>query len=81
LIIGYELQVRKLGIAACRFQTKIVAVHLNKRLTLPSDCIRSTILSHLRARTISTGMCCWRFSRILYMDNLPISTYRPQLAP
>jgi hypothetical protein len=81
LIIGSELQVRKIGIAACMFQTKIVAVHLNRRLTLPSDRSRSTILSHLRARTTSTGMCCWRFFRGLYMDNLSISTYRPKLAP
>jgi hypothetical protein len=79
LIIGYELQVRKIGIAAGGHPS--VFFHLRNMLTLPSEFIRSALLSNLRTCTLSTGLCCWWFLCGIYLDHLPISPHRPQLAP
>ena len=79
LIIGYELQVRKIGIAAGGYPS--VFFHLRNMLTLPSELIRSALLSNLRTCTLSTCLCCWWFLRGIYLDHLPLSPHRPQLAP
>jgi hypothetical protein len=79
LIIGYELQVRKIGISAGGYPS--ILFNRRNMLTSPSQRIGSTLLSNLRTCTISTGMCCWWFLRGIYLDHLSLSSHRPQLAP
>jgi hypothetical protein len=73
LIIGYELQVRKIGIAAGKSLGGVVGFQLGKLLIFHSDEVWPTILSNLRTRAISTGLCCWGFFRVIYLDNISLS--------
>jgi len=79
LIIGYELQVRKIGIAAG--ECPRAPTYLKRMLMLVSERIGSTLLSNLRACTISAGLCCGRILRRIHLDDLSLPTHRPQLAP
>ena len=71
MIIGYELQVKKVGEA--------VSVSLNRlglALTLPGGhSKRTTLLSHLPTRTLQTGLRRWRHTCSFYLDFHSISNH------